>query len=185
MNAMIREQFEWEGPVAVNESVLEERVKFIQTSVGEVKTELHELRAAQKALGDRFDKKTDDLATGTQSLRDRMDQRMNALDADNKALRDRLDQKTDALAAENNEIRKEMVQGFEKVNARLDEKTDALAREIAAQGKELRTEIGGLGKEMAGMRGTVKATFWITSVATSVLTLTGVIVGIGKALKWF
>jgi chromosome segregation ATPase len=174
MNAMIREQFEWEGPVAVNESVLEERVKFIQTSVGEVKTELHELRAAQKALGDRFDKKTDDLAAGTQSLRDRMDQRMNALDADNKALRDRLDQKTDALAAENKELRKEMA-GLGQ----------DLRKEMHGLGQELRAEIVGLAKEMAGIRGTVKATFWITSVATSVVTLAGVIVGIGKVLKWF
>jgi chromosome segregation ATPase len=174
MNALVREKFEWECPVAANETVLEERIKFIQADLGEVKTALQELRTADKALSDRFEKKTDDLAAGTQALRDRLDQRMDALDADNKALRDRLDQKTDALAAENKEIRKEMAQGFEKVNGRVDEKTDVLTQGL-----------GELSKEMAAMRGTVKATFRIVSVATSVITIAGILVGIGKALDWF
>jgi hypothetical protein len=56
-----------------------------------------------------------------------------------------------------------MAQGFEKVNARIDD----------------------LGKEMAGLRGIVKATFLIVSVATSAVTIAGVIVGAGKALHWF
>lgn len=39
MSALIQEQqFDWEGLVPTNEDVLEERIKFIQSNVGEVKT---------------------------------------------------------------------------------------------------------------------------------------------------
>ena len=79
------------------------------------------------------------------------------------------------------DVRKEMAQGFEKVNARIDEKTDAFAKGLA----ELGEKVVGHGKEMASMRSTVKATFVIVSVATSVVTIAGVVVGIGKALDWF
>jgi hypothetical protein len=49
MNALVQAQLDWEGLVAANEAVLEERVKFIQANVGEVKVELQELRAADNA----------------------------------------------------------------------------------------------------------------------------------------
>jgi chromosome segregation ATPase len=162
MSALVREQFDWEVLVAANEAVLEERIKFIQENVGEARAELQELRAANKALDEKVDRKTDDLAAHIH------------------ALRDRLEQKTDALAAEDKEIRKEMAQGFEKVNTRIDEKTDSLAEAIGDVAKEL----SGVAKQLAGMQGTVKATFLIASIVTTLVTLAGILVGIAQALQW-
>jgi hypothetical protein len=58
-------------------------------------------------------------------------------------------------------------------------------KEMAQEFVELRKVMVALGKEMADMHGTMKATFWIISGATSVATIAGVVVGIGKALDWF
>jgi len=118
MNALVHEkQFDWEGLVAANEEVLEERIKFIQSNVSEARTELKEMGGQVIQLDSRvsrLDGKVEYL--GEQVVR---------LDANVT----KLDEKVNHLGEKVVQLDKHVVQLDARV-CRLDDKVDTLGDRV-------------------------------------------------------
>src|SRR5688572_30726730 len=68
MNALIRKQSECEGLMAANETIIEAILASMREDLGEVKTDIRELRADNKVIREKLEQKTDAVPSGHLSL---------------------------------------------------------------------------------------------------------------------
>ena len=105
MNALIREPLECEGPVAANETMIEASLASLRDGLGEVKTELRELRADNRAIREKLEQKTDAIHQSHLALSAKIEAVQTILrdkiDAVNSSLTAKIDQ---GLAASNSKI---------------------------------------------------------------------------------
>ena len=208
MNAFIREPLECEGPVAANEKMIEASLASMRGDLGEVKTELRELRADNRAIREKID------AVQT-ILRDKVDEGSAASNSKIEAVNTSLTTKIEAV---NTSLMAKMDQGFAACNSKIDGVNASLTTKIEAvnasltakietvntslttkmdQGfaacnskadgfnTSLTAKIEALGQSISDMRGMQKAMFWVFGVVGSLVAIAGTLLTIGKTLHWF
>lgn len=152
------------------DSELKTAVARIDEQLREVRQDTRELRAANETLRDKLD-------DSHSSLERKIDATHETLDAKIDATRESLERKIDA-AHETLDTKIDATREF------LDKKIDATGGELRADMKLMRADIHQMGASIADLKGMQKAILWILGGLTTVVTIVGGGLGIGKALGW-
>ena len=171
MNAVIREALECEGPVAANETMIEASLVSLREGLGEVRTELRELRADNKAIREKLEQKTDAIYQSHLTLSSK-------IEAVNASLTARMDGANASLTTK-------MDQGFASCNSKIDGVNASLTAKIDGVSASLTTKFEALTEGIAGLRSMQKAMLWVFGVVGSLVAIAGTLLTIGKTLRWF
>lgn len=142
MNARFRERDEVQ---VTNKEALEAKIDAQTTALGEVRTDVRELRADNKTLRDKMDE-------GFRALDAKIEQRTAALDA-------KIDQRTAQLSADHKSLSERVDEGFRAQDAKFAKLSDDVA-DIRAMQKAMIWVIGGVGTLASILFTAGKALHW-------------------------
>jgi len=158
--------------------------ELLEANVAAIRADLTELKSDVRAIAAKADSELKTaVARIDEQLREvRQDTR--ELRAANETLRDKLDDSHSSLERKIDATHETLDTKIDATRESLERKLDATGGELRADMKLMRADIHQMGASIADLKGMQKAILWILGGLTTVVTIVGGGLGIGKALGW-